>query len=858
MERRSYDIEKIFLYVYTFFTIFQIVATFYLERSMVAIPPLVVGIFVGWYLCIKKYGKHQFRVYAMSIMATLGVLMYGMAAESLADTLSPFVVLVIMVGLFENATVLGIVSCTYLILILYHGLYTKSFDVLSIRSWMQVLLQVLGIAVIVYMTWHSMNNSIHMKNKLLETIDELRQAEHTKDEFMANVSHELRTPLNTIRGMSELILREDLPAKVRDEAFHIQMAGRNLQTIVSDVLDYSELQTGELGLDEAYYNFTSIINDVLNIAIAQNEDKNLELIVNCDPTIPRSLIGDSEKIARILYCLVNNAIKFTEKGCVEITASTRKEDYGVNLCISVKDTGIGLTREEKERLFTSFNQIDTRKNRAQGGMGLGLAISRKMLELMNGFLIIKSEPGKGSEFKVVIPQRVEDERPIIALKDQENIHLIYYINQEKYSMVEIRDSYRKMIREMAQKWELSYFRAKSLREFTDRIENGRYTHALITMDEYLELPAYFEELSRKMPVLLVLDRQNDKEVGTNFSKIYKPFYALSIATALNGGKVVQRVDGSHYQTQEFAAPDASVLVVDDNMMNLKVMEGLLRPYEVRLFTATSGEEALKLLDHMHYDLIFMDHMMPKMDGVEALHAIRKKAGKYYREVPIIALTANAMGGAREMFLAEGFQDFVPKPVEISNLERTLKRYLPSDKIVAKPEEEISAEAVPDSEDKPAADISVENQASAISEENTAKDFVVEKSPVTDTCKEKQERRLNEEQGIRYCGGLLSDYLEVLEAYHWDGKQKKVKMQSFYEEENWKDYRVLVHSLKSNSQAIGAERLYEIAKNQELAAKEENREEILKHHEEMLQEYKVVLTEIEGRLERAKLETEQDN
>lgn len=836
MERRSHDIEKIFLYVYTIFTLFQIFSTFYLERSMVAIPPLVIGIAAGWYLCIKKYGTYQFRVFTMSILAMLDVLMYGMAAESLADTLPTFVVLIIMVGMFENAVMLGITACSYLVLVLYHGFYLKSFEILSVRSWMQVVLQISAIAVIVYMTWHSMNNSIHMKTKLLETIDELRQAEHSKDEFMANVSHELRTPLNTIRGMSELILREELPSQVREEAFHIQMAGRNLQTIVSDVLDYSELQTGELGLDEAYYNFSSIINDVLNIAIAQNEDKQLELIVNCDPTIPRSLIGDSEKIARILYCLVNNAIKFTEKGCVEITASTRKEHYGVNLCISVKDTGIGMTPAEKERLFTSFNQIDTKKNRAQGGMGLGLAISRKMLELMNGFLIVKSESGKGSEFKVVIPQRVEDERPIIELKGKEDIQLIYYINQEKYSMVEIRDAYRKMIRVMAEKFEVSHIRAKSLTELKDRIKNYRYSHVLITIDEYREAPEYFEELSKKMSVLLVLDRQDEKEVGKHFSRIYKPFYALSIATAFNGGKIVQRVDGSHYQRQEFTAPEASVLVVDDNMMNLKVMEGLLRPYEVRLFTATSGEEALKLLEHMHYDLIFMDHMMPKMDGVEALHAIRKKAGKYYHDVPIVALTANAMGGAREMFLSEGFQDFVAKPVEITNLERTLKRYLPAEKIVAKQDDVI--------------ELPKENTEKEISHTAEAKQ--------EDAGKEKPAGRLNEEIGIRYCGGLLSDYLEVLDAYHWDGQQKKVKMQKFYEEENWKDYMVLVHSLKSTSQAIGAGALFEIAKNQEMAAREENREEILSHHDEVMQEFEVVLAEVKERLERAKLEEEQEH
>ncbi len=820
MEHRSRDIEKIFLYVYTFFSFFLFVATIYLERSLVVIPPLIIGVCAGWYLCVNKYGTYRLRVYVLSIGAMLGLVMYGMAAESFLDTLSPFVVLIIMVGMFEDGKVLFLMSLSSVFLMFYHGFFLKSFNVTKPEEWMQVLLQIMSISVVVYMTWQSMNNSINMKRKLLETIDELQQTEHSKDEFMANVSHELRTPLNTIRGMSELILREDLPVQVREEAFHIQMAGRNLQTIVSDVLDYSELQTGEFSLDESYYNFSSILNDVLNVAIAQNEDKHLELIVNCDPTIPRSMVGDSEKIARVLYSIVNNAIKFTEKGCVVITATTRKEYYGVNLCVTVKDTGIGMTPEQKERLFTSFNQVDTKKNRTQGGIGLGLAISRKMLELMKGFLMVRTEPGKGSEFDIIIPQRVEDKRPMISVK--EDVRMIYYINQEKYSMVEIRDAYRKTIRDMAENLGVTRTRCRSLKEFKERVEKGRYTHALISIDEYREAPEFFEELSKKIPVLLVLERHNDKEAGSNFLRVYKPFYALSVANALNGGKVIQRMDGTHYQPHEFIAPDANVLVVDDNMMNLKVMEGLLRPYEVRLLTATGGDEALKLLDQMHCDLIFMDHMMPKMDGVETLHAIRAKAGKYYHEVPIVALTANAMGGAREMFLSEGFQDFVPKPVEMSHLERTLKRYLPAEKIVLRQLDGSWGEE--------------------------ARIVIPEAEVPVEGIKENASR-INEERGIQYCGGQLSDYLEVIEAYHWDGQQKKQKIQKFYEEKSWKDYTILVHSLKSTSQAIGANHLFELARDMEQAGKEEDCKTIAAHHEEMMQEFDAVLAELGERLER---------
>jgi CheY-like chemotaxis protein/HPt (histidine-containing phosphotransfer) domain-containing protein len=258
-------------------------------------------------------------------------------------------------------------------------------------------------------------------------------------------------------------------------------------------------------------------------------------------------------------------------------------------------------------------------------------------------------------------------------------------------------------------------------------------------------------------------------------------------------------------------------------MNLKVMEGLLRPYGLRLFTAESGPEAVRQLERTKVDLVFMDHMMPQMDGVEAFHRIRQKQGAYYQSVPIVALTANAIGGAREMFLEEGFSDFVAKPVEISNLERVLKQYLPSEKIIY--QEKIHEVAV--------------TETAAADEEMVSEEQVSIKEPPVKPMQPKIDR----ETGLMYMGDSEEDYYEILRIYYESNLENKEQIERLYEEKNWAEYAVMVHALKSTSLTIGAGTLSTFAKQQEQAAKQEDEQQIVAGHEEMMAEYADILAEI---------------
>lgn len=263
---------------------------------------------------------------------------------------------------------------------------------------------------------------------------------------------------------------------------------------------------------------------------------------------------------------------------------------------------------------------------------------------------------------------------------------------------------------------------------------------------------------------------------------------------------------------KFTAPNAHVLVVDDNLMNIRVVEGLLKEYQIKVTYATSGQEALKIIEKMCFDFVFMDHMMPEMDGVETMHRIRDKAGHYYQKVPIIALTANAVPGNREMFLEEGFNDFVAKPLEMSVLERVLKRNLPEEKLVLQTRDEQQ---------------SMEQQLKESNEKE-------EKLKIGD---------LNVEQGLLYCGGPEA-YLEILERCFEDGVNERQLLEKLYEEQDWKNYTIRVHGLKSTMQSIGAIPLFEKAKALEMAGKNEDIDYILEWHKDMIAEHIRVMEELE--------------
>ncbi len=645
-------------------------------------------------------------------------------------------------------------------------------------------------------------------------ITSLENAGQEKNNFLANMSHEIRTPMNAIVGMCELILREDISDDVRENCFNIQSSGRSLLSIINDILDFSKIEAGKMELIKEPFNIASTINDVINMAMTRKGDKDIEIIVRVDPTIPKGLIGDEVRIRQVIVNLLTNAVKFTKKGCVIIKVTQSKHDYGINLNVSIEDTGIGISEENMEKLFNSFQQLDTKKNRTEEGTGLGLAISKKLISKMGGFMNVSSVYGEGTVFKFVIPLKVSDETPFIEIDSLENANIAVYLDMKKYSHPKIATSYRKMIQEVIDHFGVAVTVFTTFEGLKAGMDSGQYTHCFTAREEYNTNTEWFHALADKCQVVVIQERVDAAKLPPNIKKIYKPFYVLSFAAVMNNEKYTIGVDGLRNANIRFTAPNAKVLIVDDHLVNLKVAAGLMKPYNMKIITVSSGQAAIEALRTKDYDIVFMDHMMPEMDGVEATNHIRSMPGDYYQKVPIIALTANAVSGAREMFLESGFNDFLAKPIEISFLDRILRTWLPQEY------QQSNSDIVKVEDDK--------------YEEHASKEIL--NGPV------------DYKMGLGYAGEDREQYYSVLSVYVRNSKEDREAIIRHYEIENWTDYITEVHALKSSSLTMGAKELSELAKTLEFAGKDGKYDMIHQNHDKVIALYDEVVKNITAYLE----------
>lgn len=815
------------LFILIMFSIYQMGAagSFIMYGWSEWIPVVIIAsIGLNWLVFWTKKMDLKGRQAVYVSLTELSIVIYGFHTEELTLLTVITIATAVITGLLSDVEFLYVTDIALVLLILNRIFGHDAIFGTDMVAMYQTFLLFSNIAVIelVLHFWVSQRNKMDAQNE--QMIADLQEAERSKDDFLANVSHEIRTPINTICGMSEVALVEDDPTKVRSSLRAIQTAGRNLTSVVVDILDFSELQSGKMTIENEAYNIASTINDVINMSMAMKDKKPIELVVDCDANLPASLYGDEKKIRRVIMNFVSNALKFTSEGSVRISVTGRREAYGVNLCVSVVDTGIGIKEESLEKLFSSFNQVDTKRSRQEGGIGLGLALSRTIVHKMGGVITVKSKYGKGTSIQFVIPQKVVDDQPIVSLKHPEELNVGVYLNVEQFVLAEMRDDYVGAIAHMVEQLQVRCQMCSDMASFKRRYELEKFSHVFISLTEYREDTAYFDGLSREANVAVVLDTV-DMETVTNpdIILIPKPLYILPVVAVLNG-EYKKDSANNHNANGKFVSPETRVLVVDDNWMNLKVIEGLLERYQIKVSTATNGPEALEKIESKEFDFVFMDHMMPDMDGVETFHRIRNKAGSYYKKVPIIALTANAIAGSREMFMQEGFNDFIEKPVELSVLDRLLRRNIAKEKMQYVQIGESVIEAVPPSMPKE----------EAASEE-------VPKTPLRKP-DEFAVGDLDVEKGLMYCGGRTS-YLEILEQYCKNGNDHIAKIEKLYESKDWKNYTIEVHALKSMMMSVGALSLSEQAKQLELAGKRGDVAWIHVSHNAMITEYVRVLNEI---------------
>lgn len=833
MEKIIFDIEnqrkieKFMLYIYSIYSINILIMSQEGNWGVFIDFLILSGVTAGWVTHVSKYRSYLSRVRIVAVMMQVSMVIFATHVEYLPEALPVYMAFVVLLGLYGQPKFLWFTVISTLIIFGYHGFVSGSLPLGTMKEIGQFSSKMGNVLLLEYIVYTWTKKNSEGGAQLIGTIKELHEIQNSKDDFVANVSHEIRTPVNTVCGMSDIILQEELPFEIKEKVRDIQRAGRNLTSLVSDILDFSELQSGKIELEEEAYNISTTINDVINMAMARKNQKKIELIVDCDANIPRALMGDEKKMRRVIMKLVDNAIKFTNEGCVTIGVGYRKESYGINLMVTIKDTGIGMSEESLEKIFNSFNQVDSSRKRQEDGIGLGLAISQALVQKMGGAITIKSKLGKGTTVKIVLPQKVLDESHVAEVNRKESLHVAAFFDMEQFSMQDIRDDYANMIANMVQQLKVNCHTCRSFTELQRKVQRVKFSHVFTGIVEYRSQREFFDELAKETNVVVILDNADEKDVrNPGLIKIYKPFYILPIVSVLNGqGKKTEGTGIPH--NVGFYTKDVRVLAVDDNRMNLKVIEGVLGSYGITVTTAVSGHEALEKINDENYDFVFMDHMMPEMDGVETLHAIRQKVGNYYLNVPVIALTANAVAGTREMMIGQGFTDFVEKPIDRSVLERVLKRTLPEEKILS------VAEKVQES----AAEIQ-ETKIPVVEAEETPASFVWNKTPGTGQDEPESSLislGLDVQNGILYCNGKEA-YMKVLRGYCEEYAESGIQAQKLFDIQDWKNYTIEVHGIKGAMKSIGADELSDKAKMLEFAGKEGRIEYILEYHDDMIREY----------------------
>lgn len=793
------------LVCYTIFATILAGESFLLGWEMWAVLLILLGVVLSWVIHIQQKVAEEQRLWVYSILMMGSFFFYGIHATSAFDIAAVMCALLMIYTMTTNKALITLCQATYFITFFYSlvNLYRTGvkFDMLIItRSMLHVALIITAgiVARTIIDKWDE---------DILNSLDEiifLKDATNRLNDFLANVSHEIRTPINAVVGLAGVCQDKVENEDVKSDLSSIQEAGRRVAEQISDILDYSEIDSKRLTKNSENYMISSVLHDLVT-QMRPYKREDIELVIDVSPSVPAVMHTDVGKLKKILWHLIMNGIKYTKEGGVYVRIYSVEKEYGINLCIEVRDTGIGMSPQEAERVTEGFYQANSGRDRSSSGLGLGLAIVKGFVASLGGFMSIESSPGKGTSVRVSIPQEIVNPEGCMSLSNKERLCIGAFLQFEKYENPEVREFYNRMVRNIVvglgvqMHWVSN---AESLKKLASSID---MTHLFVAAEEYEMASDYIEELAKRMVVTVVADKNFALPKNSGAKIMEKPFYCFPVAMVLN----VNRKD-LHQAKKRMQFPQVKALVVDDEAMNLTVAKGIFKQYKMTVKTATSGPQAIDMARKEDYDIIFMDHMMPGMDGVETMKHIRE----IKKDIPVVALTANAVSTAREMFIREGFDGFVSKPIELVDLERVMKSVLPQSKVLyvdlneEKTEEKAEEKKVTEEKELPFATLSKVGIDTSV--------------------------------GMHYCQNDPKFYDELLEQFVVDAPKKRESIVKGFETKDFSDYTIYIHALKSTSKTIGQAALSKKAAELEALGKDGGSDITQAMQNALLQEYDSVV------------------
>ncbi|MBO6215361.1 MAG: hypothetical protein J6N76_07480, partial [Lachnospiraceae bacterium] len=590
------------LITYTLMSAILVGESILLGWEMWAIPLIIAGVVAVWLLHISQRLTERSRVIVYAFICNLAAFFYGIhdtSAYDLCGVMCAFIIIFTMTG--ERAAII-MAMCTYYLAFGYDlavmSVKGVAFDSLIVT---RSLLHILLIAVTGWIGFVIIKKWEDIIRESAEDIENLKEAQRRVDDFLANLSHEIRTPINAVIGLANVVRKKEQDEEIKTDLKAISDAGHRVAEQIGDILDYTELDVGRLMINNENYMISSLINDLVT-EMQVIKDTALEVVIDIEAEVPAAMIGDAQKIKKVLWHLINNGIKYTKEGGVYVHIYTMKRSYGVNLCIEVTDTGVGMSDEELDRVYEKFYQSDASRTRMAGGLGLGMPIVHGFVNAMNGFLTISSAPGEGTKVTVSIPQEVADEMPCMSLISREDLCLGGYLRFEKYKIPEVREFYNSMIRHMTKGLGIKFYRVDNPEELKKMQAVYNITNLFVGAEEYQEAPEYIESLTREMTVAVVAHRDFVPLNGSKVKILYKPFYCFPVTNILNASAKGGYIDDN----EKFRCPGLRALVVDDEPMNLIVANGIFKGYGMVVDTAASGPESIEKCKHNKYDIVFMD------------------------------------------------------------------------------------------------------------------------------------------------------------------------------------------------------------------------------------------------------------